>query len=179
LFVCFLPFWGPVLWLVLMGSRDQAPKNIIFFLRRSFINYFPHFFILSQTSQKQLVQVGKSRLVRLGEGRLSGQILDGWSPALCHISMIYRILDYGAEFRVLEWVPWCFSHNMQGWSSELWRKASELFAKCWCLVNTKLHLGNSLLLPVILHFYSWHRHLNQRTVTFQRLWKQFGYVPTL
>lgn len=148
--------------------------------RNSFVKYFLYFFfIFSQTSaQSQSVQRGTSRLVGQGGGkRFSLQALGGRRTFLCPIGML-------AQSRVLStansaWVPWCSSHNRRSWSSELWREASELFAKCWCSVNTKLHLGNSLLLPVILHFYSWHRHLNQRTVTFQRLWKQFGYVPTL
>lgn len=105
-------------------------------------------------------------------------IFSGRCPFLCHISRAGALSLSWTQWRG-ERIPWHSSHGMQSWSPELWRKASELFAKCWCLVNTKLHLGNSLLLPVILHFYSWHRHLNQRTVTFQRLWRQFGYVPTL
>lgn len=127
----------------------------------------PAFFILSQAAPRQSVQGGTSRLGGQWGGRkLSHRILGGQCPSLGQISMFSQSPLAQSS---LEWVPWCSSQKRQSWSSELWRKASELFAKCWCLVNTKLHLGNSLLLPVILHFYSWHRHLNQRTVTFQRL----------
>lgn len=164
-----------------MGSRYQTPCRLFFVFSPEVtsLSISPTFSISLKLllSGWQSLQGGPSRLVgqEEGEDSVAKSLVAGALPCAKSARFIraWSLAPQGAES-----VPWCFSLCRCSWSSELWRKASELFAKCRCLVNTKLHLGNSLLLAVILHFYSWHRHLNQRTVTFQRLWKQFGYVPT-